>query len=123
MAIFENRLSLYGDGWRRYGALGAAFFLKDRANRIWLALRDRKTMNVEDAQDLINTACFAIRSQMENNYGGEFWPNPGTTSAEPSGRQDSGPQGTKAAYQEGRPWQPEADAIREPASSLDVQLP
>lgn len=73
LAIFSAKNDKYDDGWRAYGEYGAAFFLKDRSNRIWRMMKAKGYFNHEDALDLINLACFAIRSQRENNYGGEFW--------------------------------------------------
>lgn len=74
--IFLSRKVVYGEGgWKTYGAMGAAFFLKDRANRVWRSMRDRHVINEDDALDLINIATFAVRSDREGNVGGEFWPD------------------------------------------------
>jgi hypothetical protein len=73
LGIFSQRNAKYDDGWRAYGKYGACFFMKDRANRVWKMLKKSGVFNEEDALDLINLCCFAIRSQRENNFGGEFW--------------------------------------------------
>jgi hypothetical protein len=73
LGIFSEKNAKYNDGWRVYGTYGAAFFVKDRANRIWRMIKEHGTINEEDALDLINLCCFVIRSQRENNFGGEFW--------------------------------------------------
>ena len=55
--------------------MGAAFFVKDRSNRIWDALQANGKFMEEDAVDIINYAAFALISQDEGNLGGEFWPD------------------------------------------------
>lgn len=76
MEIFSERRPLRGsEGWRRYGAKGAAFFIKDRANRIWDTIQIHRMVYADDALDIINYAVFCIRAYEEDNYGGEFWPN------------------------------------------------
>jgi hypothetical protein len=74
LEIFSRKNADYDDGWKCYGSYGAAFFIKDRANRIWRSMKGTLQINSEDALDLINLACFVIRSQTESNIGGEFWP-------------------------------------------------
>jgi len=75
LQVHDERSSSRGTaGWRRYGYKGAAFFLKDRANRIWDTVQIHRTLYTDDAIDIINYAVFAIRSKHEDNYGGEFWP-------------------------------------------------
>ena len=77
LRIYADRSVRYQDSWQRYGALGAAFFAKDRANRIWDSLRRAvgfEHYNEEDALDIINSAVFCVRSARQKNYGGEFWP-------------------------------------------------
>lgn len=71
--IFSKKNATYNDGWKAYGKYGACFFIKDRANRVWRMLKKSGEFNEEDALDLINICCFAIRSQREYNFGGEFW--------------------------------------------------
>jgi len=71
--IFSTKNAKYKDGWTAYGSYGAAFFIKDRANRIWRMIKEHGEINEEDALDLINLCCFVIRSQQGNNFGGEFW--------------------------------------------------
>lgn len=80
--IFSKKNKKYSDGWKCYGSYGAAFFIKDRANRIWRMMKAEQKLNPEDALDLVNLAVFAIRSQDENNVGGEYWGDdtPGTKS-------------------------------------------
>jgi hypothetical protein len=74
ISIYAERKAKRGGGWRRYGFNGAAFFLKDRANRVWDACRLRGTFEREDAIDVLNYSIIAIMSLEENNFGGEFWP-------------------------------------------------
>lgn len=75
LQIFSVKNQEYNDGWKCYGAYGATFFIKDRANRIWRSMKKYQQFKREDALDLINICCFAIRSQMEGNLGGEYWTN------------------------------------------------
>jgi hypothetical protein len=72
LAIFAERNARYNDGWRKYGAYGGAFFVKDRAERIWESMKSGN-FNIEDALDLINLSAFTIRSEREGNHGGEYW--------------------------------------------------
>lgn len=73
LAIFSNKNQQYQDGWQAYGSYGAAFFVKDRANRLWKSMKYRSRIKYEDALDLINLSCFLIRSQRAGNTGGEYW--------------------------------------------------
>ena len=78
LKIYSGRRERYQSGWRRLGALGNAFFMKDRANRVWEALKNGpgcQSFNYEDCVDMINIAAFCYRSAHEENYGGEFWPD------------------------------------------------
>jgi hypothetical protein len=74
LEIFSKKNADYDDGWKVYGSYGACFFIKDRANRIWRSMKKKHKFNPEDALDLINLACFAIRSQELESVGGEYWP-------------------------------------------------
>lgn len=73
LQIFSTKNAEYDDGWKCYGTYGATFFIKDRANRIWRAVKSYQAFKREDALDLINLCCFAIRSQTSGNFGGEYW--------------------------------------------------
>ena len=81
--VFIRALNLYSqrrrergnDGWRRYGYKGAAFFIKDRSNRLWDSVQLKRTIHENDVLDIMNYAVFCIRSHREDNYGGEFWPS------------------------------------------------
>lgn len=73
--IYVERSGPYQQSWESYGFNGAAFFLKDRANRVWRSCQNTRNFKREDALDAINSAVFAIRSQMRENFGGEFWPD------------------------------------------------
>lgn len=75
LEIYIDRSRKRGaEGWRRYGAKGAAFFIKDRANRIWDTVNIHRVVYSDDALDIVNYAVFVIRADKEDNYGGEFWP-------------------------------------------------
>lgn len=72
--IFSAKNATYNDAWSKYGSYGAAFFIMDRAERIWQMMTEQHQMNPEDCLDLINLCCFCIRSQMVGNIGGQRWP-------------------------------------------------
>ena len=74
LEIFAVKNAEYNDAWSKYGSYGAAFFMLDRAERVWQSVTTNTKFKTEDALDLINLCAFAIRSQNKGNIGGQRWP-------------------------------------------------